>query len=231
MKRCHAETYCKQYNEDKSNCHEYCIGFIQLQNIYALSNMPMKYQFEKDNELRPEVVDHSAFISLRDWKNNVLENVEKGRGVFIYSTTKGNGKTTWVCKLMNEYFKKVALKNNLRCRGLFINVPQFLEDLKRSFDNPDEKLQEMIQNIKTADIVIWDDIGTETPTSWVRTLLYSFINERDGNLKSQFFTSNVSLEQMEQEEWLGERIVSRIVGCTDLFEFTGTIDRRVRKDG
>lgn len=189
-----------------------------------MSNMPKKYQFE--NQLNAGQ-DRDAFVFLRDWQNDVQTHVENGDGLFLISETKGNGKTSWSCKIMNEYFKKVALTNNLRCRGLFINVPQFFQDLKRSFDNPNEDFQELLNNIKTADLVIWDDIGTESPTKFVRDTLYTFINYRYSEEKSQIFTSNVLLEQMSDENWLGERTVSRIVGSCDVVKFTGH-DRRVK---
>jgi DNA replication protein DnaC len=225
LKRCHAESYCKQFNEQRSNCHEHCIGFIQLQNIYTLSNMPKRYQFE--NQLHAGQ-DRDSFIYLRDWMQDVTKHVEAGEGLFLISETKGNGKTSWSCKIMNEYFKRVALTNNLRCRGLFINVPQFFQDLKQSFDNPSDEFTELMNNIKTADLVIWDDIGTESPTRFVRDTLYTFINHRYAEEKSQIFTSNVSLEMMNNENWLGERTVSRIVGSCEIVRFSGQ-DRRLEK--
>lgn len=189
--------------------------------------MPKRYQYE--NPLIAQDADRDSFIYLRDWMIDVESHVQKGDGLFLISETKGNGKTSWACKIMNEYFKKVALRNNLRCRGLFINVPQFFQDLKQSFDNPSEEFAELLRNIKTADLVIWDDIGTESPTRFVRDTLYNFINFRYAEEKSQIFTSNVSLELMQDENWLGERTVSRIVGSCDIVRFESTRDWRVEK--
>lgn len=223
MKKCYAESFCSAFNEQKSNCHEYCIGFIQMNNIFALSNMPKRYRFQ---DLLEAGVDRPSFEYLKNWQTNVKNHVEEGDGLFLISETKGNGKTSWSCKIMNEYFKKVALTNNLMCRGLFINVPEFFHDLKQSFDNPNDDFRDLMDNIKTADLVIWDDIGTESPTRFVRDTLYNFINYRYSEMKSQIFTSNVSLEQMNDDDWLGERTVSRIVGSCKTVNFKGH-DRRL----
>lgn len=218
------EIFCTKHTE-KEDCGKYCIGRIQMSNIYKLSNMPKRYRKEIGITPQPEDVD--KFIQLRDWQNNVVENVNNGEGLFIHGLTKGTGKTTWACKIMNSYFKNIALSNNLQCRGLFVNVPQFFQDLKNSFDNPTDEFQEQLDNIKSADLVIWDDIGTESPTRFVRDTLYTFIDYRYANEKSQIFTSNVTLDQLRHEDWLSDRIVSRILGSCLEIQLNSQVDKRV----
>lgn len=233
MKRCHAEAYCKQFNEQRSNCHEFCIGYVQLQNIYALSNIPKKYQFSHDHELYPDDEDLEAFRTLKRWSENVLENIEAGEGLFIYSEAKGTGKTTWACKIMNEFFKKVALTNNLRCRGLYVKVPNFLQQIRDSF-NDEQKRSEVaqtIRNIERCDLVVWDEIGAEKPSEFVRERLLSLIDHRESNGMSQIYTSNVHLDMLANPNWLDERIVSRIKGQCEIIEFVSKTDHREDRHG
>lgn len=220
-RKCHAKTYCKQSG---ILCDKYCVGFNQLQTIYELSQIPKKYQFDKP--LHAEDDDFEAFKALNEFKLDVEERIANGEGLFLISKRKGTGKTSWVTKIANEYIRKVALTNNLRTRVLFINVPEFLERVKESFNSKDEELDRISDDIKTADLVIWDDIGTETHTKWVRTRLYSYINYRDGEMLSNFYTSNVPMEALESDDMLGDRIASRILGHSELFEFVGRIDNR-----
>lgn len=220
MNRCWAEKYCKGY---PNKCEEYCIGYVQLGNIYSLSNMPRRYQY--DMPLFCDSEDRDTFIALRDFQQNVVDHIAEGHGLFIHSPTKGNGKTSWACKIMNEYFKKVALNNNLRCRGLFINVPEFLDQLRDNMDEPSEDMRDLQESIRTADLVIWDDIGTENPSKWVRQTLYKFVNHRESNSKSQIFTSNTPLEELSAEEFLGDRVVNRIRGQCRVLEITGASRR------
>jgi DNA replication protein DnaC len=199
-----------------------------------MSNMPKRYQFDKalhfkgptDAIAKQNYQDLEAYAKLKAWEENVLENVQEGKGLFLVSKTTGNAKTTWACKIMNKYFRHVALTNNLRCRGLFVNVPEFFRDLKDSFDNPSADFREFMSNIKTADIVIWDDIGTESPTRFVRDTLYVFLNHREANGLSNIYTSNVLPDIMQEESYLGPRIVSRLQEQCKVIEFFGT-DRRV----
>ncbi|MEX1029973.1 MAG: ATP-binding protein [Paenibacillaceae bacterium] len=225
MEKCWAEKYCRRFNEHRSNCHEYCIGYVQLQNIYSMSNIPVRYQH--DLPMFADVRDKDTFMFLRDFKDNILNHAQEGHGLFIHSKIKGNGKTAWACKIMNEYFKKVVLDNNLRCRGLFINVPEFLDQLRSAMDldKTPEELLETQDHIKSADIVIWDDIGTETPSKWVRQTLYKFINHREANDKMQIFTSNISLGTLTKDDYLGDRIVDRIKGQCKVLELVGKSHR------
>lgn len=218
------EIFCVRHTDERE-CDRYCVGRIQMSNIYHLSNIPKR--FRKEIPITPEPQDADAFVKLREWRQNVVSHVEKGEGLFIVGRTKGTGKTTWATKIMNSYFLEVALTNNLRCRGLYVNVPQFFQDLKNSFDNPSEEFTEFEKNIKTADMVIWDDIGTESPTRFVRDILYTYIDYRYANEKTQIFTSNVLTEHLEHEDWLGDRIVSRILGSSEEIEFKARIDKRV----
>lgn len=222
MNRCQAEKYCKGFPD---RCHEYCIGYVQLHNIYKLSGIPKKYQYDLPLTCERDDRDRDAFVFLRDFQNDIEDHIKEGHGLFIHSATKGNGKTSWACKIMNEHFKKVAIENNLRCRGLFINVPDFLDKLREDMDKDDDELSEEMREtqycIRTADLVIWDDIGTENPTKWVRQTLYKFINFREANNKSQIFTSNVPLLDLVREEYLGERVVNRIAGQCKVVEIAG----------
>jgi DNA replication protein DnaC len=190
--------------------------------------MPTKYQKGIQLTLTEDErgqKDRASYLFLREWLQNVIKNVELGSGLYLVSKNKGNGKTAWACKIMNEYFKKVALTNSMRCRGIFINVPTFLQDLRNNMDQQDDILQFKLDSILSADIVIWDDIGTENPTNWVKERLYGFINHRYSNNLTQIFTSNVLLEDLSKENFMGERIVSRIVGQCKIVEFFQS-DRR-----
>jgi DNA replication protein DnaC len=166
-----------------------------------------------------------VYKELNRWRLDVKYNVYRGKGLFLYSETKGNGKTSWACKILNEYLKKVCLTNNLKCRGIFVNVPDFLQGVRNEISTDGNDMHELVDHIKEADIVVWDDIGVEKPSDWVREQLYILINYRESNNLSQVYTSNINLSTLQNEKYLGGRIVSRINGQCDKYEFKGD-DRR-----
>ena len=214
---CWAESYCKGYPH---KCGYACIGYAQLDNVYRLSGMPERYQRDVALNLAGDdgEKDRDAYLFLRDFMLDG-SNIDGGKGLYIVSKYKGNGKTAWACKIMSEHFKRIALTNNLRCRGVYINVPTFLQELRLSMDKQSDAVEAKLEHIESADLVIWDDIGTENPSAWVRERLYSFINHRYANNLSQVFTSNIYLEELANERYMGERIVSRIAGQCTIVEF------------
>lgn len=218
--KCYGSQYCSKYPD---SCHKYCIGYIQLNNVYSLSQMPEKYR--TDIKLLNPGKDLEAYVYLKAFRLDIVSKVQSGEGIFLFSSNKGNGKTSWVCKIMNHYLRQVALANNLRCRALFVNVPDFLQRLRENMDNPVYEMHEMIRMIKSADMVVWDDIGTENHSDWVRERLYTYINYRESNNLTQLYTSNLGLDVLESEKYLGSRIVSRIYGQCKVIQLIGP-DRR-----
>jgi len=215
---CWVKDFCNSFNKER--CCKTCIGYQQLKFLYNSSGMPQKYrgEFSINNYEIPNV-DAKKYRELKKFKKDIVKNINKGKGIFIHSNNKGNGKTTWVCILMNNYFKEIALENNLRVRGKFINVPMFFQSLKDDFDRKEKEMDSIKRQLKNIDLIIWDDIGAESPNNWVRETLYSYINYRISNDLSQFYTSNLSMEKLKKN--LNERIISRIKGQCKLLEFKG----------
>ena len=154
---------------------------------------------------------------------NIVEKVEAGEGLYIWSTGTGTGKTSWACKIMSYYFRKIAFKSGLENEGLYIFLPTFLEDLRSFYDNPDPDFAEELEMVKNCKLLIIDDIGAEKPSEWVRERLLSFINTRVSNGLSTIYTSNLSLEELENK--MGQRVASRIKGSTKEIQLSGA-DRR-----
>lgn len=88
---------------------------------------------------------------------SVEERVERGEGLYIWSESTGNGKTSWACKILSYYFRKVAFKSGLENEGLYIYLPTFLDDLRQSYDDPDTDFSELLAMLKNCKLLIIDD--------------------------------------------------------------------------
>jgi DNA replication protein DnaC len=217
--RCYAEDYCKK---DKSSCSEVCGGYRVLRALYSLSRIPVKYQYKMD--LIPDDRDMQSFIALNKFKEDVVANVESGTGLYIWSANTGNGKTSWACKIMGYYFRKIAFSSGLENEGLYIYLPTFLDDLRNSYNNPSAEFDEELEMVKNCKLLIIDDIGAERVTEWVRERLVSIINTRVSNNLCTIYTSNLSLKGLADK--LGdERISSRIKGSVTEINLLGKDNR------
>lgn len=202
--KCYAKTYCKAYETDK--CNERCDFWWKLNALYESSQIPIRYRH--NIPLRPEQVDRQSFEFLRDFTEDVVRHITEGNSVYIYSSTTGNGKTTWATKIANQYIRKIVSTSLLEDEVLYLNVSLFLDQLKSQFNGYSEEIAELQERAKNCKLLILDDIGAERPSEYVCERLYDLINYRYTNMLSTIYTSN--LNPMELGDRLGMRIESRI---------------------
>ena len=122
----------------------------------------------------------------------------KGMGLYIYSGTKGSGKTMLVCCLLNEITK--------RYKGVvkFVNILDFLEMTKKGFSGDDED----VNNIRHAGLLVVDDIGVQMSKEWIDTVLYSLVNDRYVNRLPTIYTSNIPVNRLKMDDRITDRIES-----------------------
>lgn len=217
--KCFAEDYCKR---DRAHCSEVCGAYRVLRALFNLSRMPEKYRYTI--KLTPDGQDLKAFTSLNEYKEGVLKKVEDGQGLYIWGGSTGTGKTSWVCKIMSHYFRKITFSTGLENEGLFIFLPSFLEDLRNSYSDKDPDFEQMLEMVNSCKLLIIDDIGAERVTEWVAERMVSIINRRSSNGLCTIYTSNLSPEQLKEK--LGDRIASRVLGGSQIIEIKGG-DRRL----
>ena len=138
--KCWFRTNCPMYNTKDCNCS--CNVYFQYYYLVNLANIP-------PNKQQPEQLKLSAGKDIKKYEylNNVKENinefVQDGCNLYLYSPYYGNGKTTWSIKLMSKYFSNIWNGNGTRCRGLFINVDEFLMAKRNAIKHPNPRLEEM----------------------------------------------------------------------------------------
>jgi DNA replication protein DnaC len=87
---------------------------------------------------------------------------------------------------------------------IFITVPDLLDTLRYTYQNPDERCDERFEEIRRAPLLIMDDFGTHNATAWAQEKLFQIINYRYTNQLPLVVTSNLSLREIEG------RIASRL---------------------
>lgn len=129
----------------------------------------------------------------------------------------------------------VIERSNYDKKVLFINYQELLSELKKAFkDDVMYKLlhQSLLQDIKTVDLVILDDLGAElggsvdyNATTFNNDILYSILEARQE--KALVVNSNLNSEEMNAA--YGNRIVSRIMNNSQgfLMRNKSSKDRRV----
>ena len=126
---------------------------------------------------------------------------EKGKGLYLYSDTRGSGKTRMAISIGNALMKvkRVGVK--------YTTTLDLLGEIKKTFDKDSQVTEsELINLIKKIDVLILDDVGVEKPTSWVKSIFYSILDARMDNKKLTIFTSNLSMDELQHDDRLKSRI-------------------------
>lgn len=163
--------------------------------------------------------DSDAFNFLLHIQKSIVSQVTRGYNLYIYSEIPGNGKTSWALKLLRAYIYKIWPEANIECKALFINVPKYLLELKANISEPSDYIKHIKDNVLTADMVIWDDIGTKAATEFEHEHLLAMIDYRLNDKKCNIYTSNICPNNLS--ELLGSRLASRIINISDTVEFIG----------
>jgi len=201
------------------DCKTFCMRHFKLDNLYEKALIPNHLRKHLNIVVDKDMTDLKEFKYLSGLCKNILNFVGEGKNLYIHSTICGNGKTSWALRIIESYFDEIWYESELTCKALFINVPRFLLAIKEDINERSEYVRFIKSNITKADIVVWDDIGTKTITSFESENLLSLIEQRYGLGKSNVFTSNLSKSEMHQ--YLGDRLYSRICNMSVDIEFHG----------
>lgn len=159
-------------------------------------------------ESKPIIV--TACKTIKEYLNNFSGYQNQGIGLYIFSGTKGSGKTRMAASIANE------LINNMDVQVKFAVSTSVLSEIKRSWGKDSLYTENCLLDALTASqVLIIDDFGTENVTGWVEEKFYHVINERYINKKITIFTSNESLKTLKYDG----RITNRIKEMTYQIQF------------
>ncbi|MDO4912433.1 MAG: primosomal protein DnaI [Lactobacillus sp.] len=120
-----------------------------------------------------------------------LDKLEKGqeaRGLYLAGDF-GVGKTYLLSGLANAC---TAIGKTVA----FVHFPSFLSELSNHFK--DNTVSEKVDELKTADVLLIDDIGSESLSPWSRDdILGSILQYRMDRKMSTFFSSNLRFPELE----------------------------------
>lgn len=196
-------------------CSENCIRYKLMYSLFKQSQLPEALWQYKVLECKDK--DYNSFKKLQAKSDDILQFISAGNNLYIYSENCGNGKTTWAIRLMYSYFDKIWHKSCFDCKALFVSVPKFLYNCKRSISQDVKGFEELCNLISEVDLVIWDDIGEMKASDYEHQILFQYIDDRINSKKSNIYTSNKNKEQLE--DVLGVRLASRIYNCSECIEF------------
>ena len=116
---------------------------------------------------------------------------ERPKGWLIFLGGYGAGKTHLAAAIANY-------RAGLGDPPLFVMVPDLLDHLRATFSpNSSVSFDRRFDEIRTAPLLVLDDLGTQSMTPWVREKLYQLFNYRSNAELPTVITSADSLEDID----------------------------------
>ncbi len=131
----------------------------------------------------------------------------------------GVGKTNLAAAVANAYAAR-----SIQASVYFRVVPDLLDQLRATFD-PETGVayDERFQQIRNANLLVLDDLGTENSTAWASEKLFQIINHRYNEQLPTVITSNAKLDRIE------DRVLSRMLDARlSRYVFVEADDYRMR---
>jgi primosomal protein DnaI len=163
-----------------------------------------------------------AIHELLEYVRNTRSQGLQKKGLFLQGEF-GTGKTYMAGYLL----QKLATAGY---SGAIVYMPEFVEDAKALMFEP-QKLKETISLLKEADLLVFDDIGAENLSPWVRDHVLGAILNHRMNRKPTFYTSNHDFDDLEkhfsfthkdgEEMHKGQRLMDRIRPFVDVVHVRG----------
>ena len=193
-------------------------------NMIASMHMPKDvlqatiHDLSIDDESRVAIAQKAAqFVKLTKETGQL-----PAKGFYLYGKF-GVGKSFVLGALANELA-------SIKIRSVVVFVPEFLREMKNAIG--DNTLNEKIDYIKKAPVLMLDDLGAETMTAWTRDeILGTIFHYRMAEQLPTFITSNFNYEELEHhlaqsqkgdiEVVKAGRIMERIKALTVPIEMRG----------
>ena len=92
---------------------------------------------------------------------------------------------------------------------LFLTVPDLLDHLRQTYAPSNEvDYDELFERVKNVQLLVLDDLGSESPTAWANEKLFQLLNHRYVKRLATVITTNVDIEGIDP------RLQSRLVDNT-----------------
>lgn len=203
------------YEEDKNGTYEYyfpceCVKGEQntlVRNNKRYSSVPQKFKNATFDDFTSQIYKNIQHRERAEYCKNMAkkfcENIEtvmkKGKGLYIYSKSRGSGKSMLASIICNTL-------NGMGYRTKFASASDIVSEISESWNSKDISERSVIEKYTSPQILVLDDIGVRSG-DWVDERFFMVIDARYRENKTTIFTSNYEIEGLPFRDL---RIIDRI---------------------
>ena len=199
----------------KEKCH--CFRLQEVSILYDQSNIrevisrenfsTLSYDYYQGDDLLQFKAAVSASL-------NFVQNFKEDyHNLFFYGTV-GTGKSFLSGCIANELLRHGYSVIYFSALSLFEYLAYY------SFDSKEKaKLHSFYENIYGCDLLVIDDLGTETTNAFINSQLFACLNERQLRRNATIISTNLNLGELQAR--YSDRIFSRLTSNFKFYKLTG----------
>lgn len=127
------------------------------------------------------------------------ECAEQGISLYIWSKSRGSGKSRLASTIANELtFKGI--------RNKFVGAASLLSEIQGSWDDKDVSTHKILENYIKPKLLIIDDLGERGNKDWINNNLFLIIDRRYQERKPTIFTSNFDIMDLPLDTRMTDRL-------------------------
>ena len=197
-------------NNEATPCK--CMLRQKLNNRIKFASIPESFKDNRLSEFHRDYYHDKKSIdevikAIKTYLANLDEMFAEGVGFYFYSNAVGSGKTRMATSLANE----LIYEHDKSVR--FATSVDIISAIRATWDKEYEEFSsehKLINYLTTVEVLVIDDFGSEKYKEWLDDRFYQIINTRYVNRLVTFYTSNKSLDQLEYDKRITNRIKERV---------------------
>jgi DNA replication protein DnaC len=177
-----------------------------LQRLDTMQELLDKFQFtnfDRDGQCK----DDQQRESLNQAVDAAVAFAANPDGWLVLQGGHGCGKTHLAAAIRSQQLARHG-------RAMFVSVPDLLDHLRSTYA-PDSRVtyDQLFEAVRTAPLLILDDLGTQSATAWAQEKLYQLLNFRYVGALPTVVTTNLHLDDLESRiaARLGDQSLSQLI--------------------
>lgn len=154
------------------------------------------------------------------------EFAQDPQGWLVFVGPVGCGKTHLAAAIANQCLADGG-------RPFFVNVPELLDHLRSTYaPGSNVTYDERFEEVRTAQLLILDDLGTESSSEWAREKIYQIFNRRYNTRAPTVVTMNPrEYDRLDErvKSRLNDAVLSRVMMLKEAGDYRGRKARRLAR--